>query len=148
MRPRRRKHQLEMRRDSIVLILFEREFAPLTTGGREFRGLPGEGVMVYQADDNLQATPLMGGDNAVEGSTVGVLQTIEGGITAHVTVDSRSIVPDVDEMSATSAASLIHNKGLVLNFTTPPGSNLRYSDNPQRPGISSLKAVPSSWFRM
>jgi hypothetical protein len=75
--------------------VYERGFAPLTgPPAKEFRGLPGEGVIVYQTHDNLQETIFMGGPlsvgqsyhNADEGFTVNVLQSIDGGMTIRVTM--------------------------------------------------------------
>ena len=51
-----------------------------------FRGLPGEGVIVYQIHDDLQETYFKGGpldtgqtyENAAEGFSVNVIQAIEG----------------------------------------------------------------------
>jgi hypothetical protein len=111
--------------------VYERGFALLTTGGNEFRGLPGEGVIVYQTHADLQETLLMGGplhagetySNAAEGFTVGVVQAIDGGMTVHVTMDSRSLVPEVLEMSASLASNALHRRGLVASFATPPGPN-------------------------
>ena len=75
--------------------VYERGFAPLAgPPAMEFRGLPGEGVIVYQTHDDLQETLFMGGplsvgqtyDNAAEGFAVSALQSIEGGITVRVTM--------------------------------------------------------------
>jgi hypothetical protein len=116
--------------------VYERGFAPLTTGGREFRGLPGEGVIVYQTHDDLQETLFMGGplgvgqtyDNAAEGFTVGVLQTIEGGMTVRVTMapDPRPIVPDVLELKPKDAGKLVHDAGLVPKFMGANPTNATY----------------------
>jgi hypothetical protein len=77
--------------------VYERGFAPLVAGGMEFRGLPSEGVIVYQTHDDLQETLFAGGplgvgqiyDNPGEGFTVTALQDIDGGMTVRVTM-----VPD------------------------------------------------------
>ena len=73
--------------------VYEKGFAPLTgPPALEFRGLPGEGVIVYQTHDDLQETLFAGGPlsvgqaytNAAEGFTVTVLQGIDNGLTVRV----------------------------------------------------------------
>ncbi len=85
--------------------VYERGFAPLVGGGSEFRGLPGEGVIVYQTHDDLQETLFMGGpigsgqtyDNAAEGFSVHVVQAIDGGATIRVTVAADPRCPRILE---------------------------------------------------
>jgi hypothetical protein len=116
--------------------VYERGFAPLVTGGLEFRGLPGEGVIVYQTHDDLQETLFLGGplvagqaySNADEGFTVSVPQTIEGGMTVRVTTapDPRSMVPDLFEERPAAAAKLVRDAGLVPKFTGANPTNAAY----------------------
>jgi hypothetical protein len=73
--------------------VYERGFAPQVGTGREFRGLPGSGVIVYQTHDDLQETLFAGGplgvgqtyDNAAEGFSIGVLAALDEGMTIRVT---------------------------------------------------------------
>jgi hypothetical protein len=116
--------------------VYERGFAPLVTGGLEFRGLPGEGVIVYQTHDDLQETLFLGGplvagqaySNADEGFTVSVPQTIEGGMTVRVTTapDPRSMVPDLFEERPAAAAKLVRDAGLVPKFMGANPTNAAY----------------------
>lgn len=107
--------------------VYERGFAPRMTGGLEFRGLPGEGVIVYQTQDNLQETYLMSPgalgvgavyDNAAEGFSIGVVASISGGMTVRVTGGVEWVsVPDVFEELMASAADRVEAAGLVPKFT-------------------------------
>ena len=113
--------------------VYERGFAQLipTPGtppgpNLEFRGLPGEGVIVYQVHDDLQETYFKGGpldtgqsyQNPDEGFSVQVLQRIDAGMRVHVTLsDPRPTVPNVLEMAPTLAAKKVHDAGFVASFT-------------------------------
>jgi PASTA domain len=113
--------------------VYERGFAPLTPIGQEFRGLPGEGVIVYQTHDDLQETLFMGGplgvgdtyDDTAEGFAVNVLHTIEEGMTVRVSTapDTRPEVPDVLELKPAIAAHLVEDAGLVAKFTGAIATN-------------------------
>jgi hypothetical protein len=67
---------------------YEMGFGPLIGGGREFSGLPGAGVIIYQVHDDLQETyftagPLSPGQsyqNSAEGISIAVLSTIDQGM--------------------------------------------------------------------
>ncbi len=121
--------------------VYEQGFAPLTTGGREFRGLPGSGVIVYQTHDDLQETLFVAGplavgqsyDNAIQGFTVNVVQAIEGGMTVRVSArDTRPTVPDVLELKAAAARDLVLEAGFVPKFmgTVQTTYSYVYSQNP------------------
>jgi hypothetical protein len=76
--------------------VYEKGFAGLTgPGGLEFRGLPSEGVIVYQTQANLQETllatpvalaPGQAFDSDTEGFRVKVGQAIDGGMKVDVTM--------------------------------------------------------------
>ena len=85
--------------------VYEMGFGPLVGGGLEFRGLPGSGVIVYQAHDNLQETLFAGGslgvgqtyDNAGEGFSVRVLAAIDEGVRIRVTMAPDPRCPQILE---------------------------------------------------
>lgn len=75
--------------------VYERGFSPLATGGRAFRGLPGEGVIVYEtvSPNDLEKTflrtpiALQTGQtyaNSAEGFSVSVAGTVGEGLSVHV----------------------------------------------------------------
>ena len=76
--------------------VYERGFGDLTVGGHEFRGLPSEGVIVYEVTTpaRLDQVKLVTGtalkvgqtySNPAEGFTVKPTAAIDGGMTVHVT---------------------------------------------------------------
>lgn len=74
--------------------VYEKGFAPLTTGSLEFRGLPAEGVIVYEVTNtaHLEQVKLISAlsvgqtyANTPEGFTVRPVALLDGGITVHIT---------------------------------------------------------------
>jgi hypothetical protein len=116
--------------------VYEMGFAPLTTGGLEYRGLPGGGVIVYQVHDDLQETLFAGGplgvgdiyENAAEGFSVQVVQAIDEGVSVRVTTapDTRPTVPEVRELTPVLARKRVHDAGLVSKFTGQNPTNAAY----------------------
>jgi len=68
------------------------------------------------------------GSNTIEGFTVSIPQTIEGGMTVRVTTapDPRSMVPDLFEERPAAAAKLVRDAGLVPKFMGANPTNAAY----------------------
>jgi hypothetical protein len=102
---------------------YEKGFAPLTAGGLEFRGLPGEGVTVCHTHADLQETYLLSPgalavgqtyNNPTEGFNVRVSQAIEGGMRVIVTMAPDPRCPALREKIASTEEAIDEETDLQL----------------------------------